>query len=91
MTYNATAWQATVQGPRVLQVPRAKMIFRARAPKVRGPIEIGPFLLIIRARAPKVRGPIEIVPVIIIRARAPKVRGPIEIGPFLLIIIIQAL
>ena len=67
-------------------------LIRARAPKVRGPIEIGPFLLIIRARAPKVRGPIEIGPfLLIIRARAPKVRGPIEIGPFLLIIIIQAL
>ena len=33
---------------------------------VRGPIEIGPFLLIIRARAPKVRGPIEIGPFLLI-------------------------
>ena len=41
------------------------MIVRARAPKVRGPIEIGPFLLI-RARAPKVRGPIEIGPFLLL-------------------------
>ena len=32
---------------------------------MRGPIEIGPFLLI-RARAPKVRGPIEIGPFLLI-------------------------
>ena len=62
-------------------------LIRARAPKVRGPIEI---VMVIRARAPKVRGPIEIG--LIIRARAPKVRGPIEIGLVLIIIIIiQAL
>ena len=40
------------------------IIIRARAPKVRGPIEI--VLVIIRARAPKVRGPIEIAPFLIL-------------------------
>ena len=40
-------------------------VIRARAPKVRGPIEIVP-VIIIRARAPKVRGPIEIGPFLLI-------------------------
>ena len=48
-----------MRGPIVI----ALVIIRARAPKVRGPIEIA---LVIRARAPKVRGPIEIGPFLLL-------------------------